>query len=240
MNDEDKNTRDKSLWDDATGILGWIKKNKDTATLIVTLIGVLGAWIGLIILGFQTCSLQQQTKILQADYEARNRPYLSIQKIATSASGGNSITVRIDVNNYGLVPATNVSPTDVVVGGIDVRYNENTGTYTFSYMGKCDESSAKTQITDEKTGITITTYACYVTALINKEQYPSDLLFFPGMPQSLTAEFDNKPVYEATVADTRVINVALSYSWATKSYYCLAMATLQDDGSWQIKQQRGN
>ena len=240
MSDDKKKTEDKSLADDVIAILKWLWKNKETATLVVTAIGVIGAWVGLAYLGIQTNGQREQTRILQADYEARNRPYLAIQRIVTSDSTGNSVIVRIDVNNYGSVPATNVFPTDVVVGGRDVSYDENSGTYTFSYMSECDESSPKTKIIDEVTGTTITAYECYVTALVNKEQYPSDLLFFPGMTQGLTAEFDNKPVYEATVADTKVINIALSYSWATKSYYCLARATMQDDGSWQIEQQRGD
>lgn len=246
MNDDDKNAKNKALGDDAIGILNWIKKNKETATLIVTFIGVLGAWVGLIILGIQACaqqeqtrSLQEQTQIIQSDYEARNRPYLAIGNITTSEGKANSVEVSISVMNYGLAPATKVYLTDVLVGGENVGYDENTGIYTFTYSGKCDESSPTNQITDEKTGITIT--ACgYVTALVNREQYPPDLLFFPGMTQSLAATFDNKLVYEATVTDTRVINVALTYSWTTKSYYCLAMATMEDDGSWVVKQQRGN
>jgi hypothetical protein len=253
MNDQ-KNAQERQLADDTVGISGWIKKNANTAALIVTAMGVLGAWVGLIILGIQSCALQEQTRsvqeqtrlaqeqteILQSDYEARNRPYLAIGNITTSEGNGSWVEVRMDVINCGLAPATHVYPLGVFVGGKSVTYDESTGTYTFGYMGKCDESSPKTQITDEKTGVTISVCGAYVTALTDRANHPSDLLFFPRMPQSLTAVFDDRLIYEATVSDTRVMNAALTYSWGTKSYYCLAMATMEDDGSWVVRQQRGD
>ncbi len=195
-------------------ITRWVEKYKDTVILALTFIGVVGGLVGLSFLIIQTHSLEKQTQILSEEYEATYRPYLAVEDIATQEGNGSPLEILITVKNYGQMPATKVDLQKVVIGGADVTYDEETGTYTFTYTG------------DD-----------YVTALIDQDYLP-DFIFFPGREQIITATVD-KSTYQATVLETKVMHIALEYSYGLKRYYYVAKANLQD-GIWMVVEERGN
>lgn len=213
----------------------WVKKNWNTANLVLTAIGVIGALVGLYFLIAQTRSLEKQTQILSEEYKATYRPYLAVEDIATQEGNGSSLSIQINVRNYGQVPATNVSLQKVVVGGA-VEYDQKTGIYTFIYTSNGTESSPKTTATDNTTGVSVTVSG-YVVALIEQD-YPPDFIFFPGKEQLVIATVD-KPTYQATVSETKLMYIALEYSYGLERYYYVAKATLQD-GIWRVVENRGN
>lgn len=214
-------------------ILDGVKKYKDLANLIGVLVA-LGALSCLII---ETHSLENQTQVLSAQYMATYRPYLAVEHITTQEGNGSSLSIQINVKNHGQVPATNVSLQKVVLGAADVEYDEKTGTYTFIYAGGHTGSSLITTTTDNITCVSITASGGYVTALIEQD-YPSDFVLFPRMEQIMIATVD-KPIYQATVSETKVMHIALQYSYGLERYYYVARATLQD-GIWKVVESRGN
>jgi len=208
------------------------KKYKD----IVTSVGVLVAVVGLVCLIAQTCSLGKQTHILSEQYRLTFRPYLAVENIETKDGNGSSLEILITVKNYGQVPARKVDLQEVVIGGADVTYDEETGTYTFIYTGGGTKSSPETTTPDDTTGVSITVSG-YVIALIEQD-YPPDFIFFPGKEQIITATVD-KPTYQATVLETNLMHIALLYSYGLERYYYVAKADLQD-GIWTVVEHRGN
>ncbi len=78
----------------------------DTAHRIWTVIGIVGALLGLYFLIAQTRSAAEQTCILSDQYRATYRPYLAIENIETQNENGSSLSILIDVKNYGQNPAT--------------------------------------------------------------------------------------------------------------------------------------
>lgn len=227
-------------------ITEWAKKYKDTANLV----GVFVALVGLSFLIIQThalerqtfslerqaFSLEKQTEILSEEYEAAYRPYLAVEDIATQEGNDSSLKILINVRNYGQMPATKVDIQRVVIGGADVKYDEKTGTYTFTYVGGDTESSPKTTPPDDTAGVSVTGSG-WVTALIEQD-YPPDFIFFPGKEQIIIATVD-KPTYQATVSETKLMHIALEYSYGLKQYYYVAKANLQD-GVWKVVENRGN
>jgi hypothetical protein len=228
----------------------WVDKYKDTANLILTFVGVTGALVGLSFLvlqthylgeqtqylGKQTQLLSEQSQLLSEQYEATYRPYIAVEDIATQEGDNQSLRILINVTNYGQVPATKVDLQKVVIGGADVTYDEKAGTYTFTYTGHCSEGSPKTTITDNNTGVTVT--ACGIVIPLVEQDYPPDFVFFPGRQQAIAATVDES-TYQATVSETKVMHIALEYSWGLKRYYYVAKASLQD-GTWRVIQSRGN
>ena len=194
----------------------------DTAHRIWTVVGIIGGLVGLFCLIAQTRSLheqtrfvEEQTRILSEQYGATFRPYLAIENITTQSENGSSLSVLIDVKNYGQVPATNVSLEKVVIGGASIHYDTETGVYTFTYISD----------------------GTYVVPLVG-QNYPPDLLFFPNREQLITVSVD-KPTYDATVLETQVMHVGLLYSLGLDQYYYVAKATLQND-IWKVIEDRGN
>ena len=202
----------------------------------LTIIGLVGVFVGLSFLILQTHSLGKQTQLLSEQYKASFRPSLGVENIATQEGNNSSLDILIDVKNYGQVPATKVDLEKVIIGGADMQYDEKTKTYTFTYTSNGPESPPKTTTTDNSTGVSITSSG-YVVPLIN-ENYPPDVIFFPGKDQVIIATVD-KPTYQATVSETKVMYIALEYSWGLDQYYYVAKATLQDD-TWKVIQNRGN
>jgi len=184
----------------------------------------------------QTKLLSEEIGILQADYKARTRPYLAVENIEINESTGSFIDILINVKNYGQSPATGVYLDQVVIGGADVKYDEETGRYTFTYTGSDTENPQERSTTDNDTDISVTPSGGYVTALIEKD-YAPDLIFFPGREQVLPATV-HKPTYQATVLETRVMHILIEYSWGSEQYYYVAKATLQDN-VWKVIQDRG-
>lgn len=162
-------------------IVKWVEKYKDTATLILTFLGVVGALVGLFLLVSQTHSLEKQTQLLSEQYKASSRPYLAVEDIATQQENGSSIRILIHVKNHGQVPATKVELQEVIIGGADIKYDEKTGTYTFIYTGKGTENSPETTTVDNETGVSITVSGGYVTALVDGD-YPPD--FFSSLARN--------------------------------------------------------
>jgi len=187
----------------------------DTAHRIWTVIGIIGGLVGLYFLIAQTHSLQEQTRILSEQYRATYRPYLAVENITTQSENGSSLSILIDVKNYGQVPATKVNLEKVVIGGASIHYDPETGVYTFTYISD----------------------GAYVVPLVG-QNYPPDLLFFPNREQLITVSVD-KPTYDATVLETQVMHVALLYSFGLDQYYYVAKATLQND-AWEVIEDRGN
>lgn len=225
-------------------ITKWVKRHKDTIPAVGVAVGVVAAVVSLVFLGLQTGSLRKQTQVLSEQYQllaeqykATFRPSLGVENITTQDGNNSSIDILIDVKNYGQVPATKVDLAKVIIGGADVRYDEKTKTYTFTYTSNGTESPPKTTPTDNNTGVSITVSGGLLVALIN-ENYPPDIIFFPGQDQVIIATVD-KPTYQATVSETKVMYVALLYSSGLDQYYCVAKATLQDD-TWKVIQNRGN
>jgi len=216
---------------------GWVEKYKDTANLVLTFVGVVGALVGLSFLVSQTHSIEKQTQLLSEQYKASSRPYLAVEDIATQQGNSSSLRILINVRNHGQVPATKVDLQQVIIGGADIKYDEKTGTYTFFYTSNGTENSPKTMTTDNKTGVSVTGSVGYVTALV-EEDYPPDFIFFPGKEQVIIATVHG-PTYEATVSETKVMHIALEYSWGLERYFYLAKATLQD-GKWKVVENRGN
>jgi hypothetical protein len=222
----------------------WVDNNKDAATLVLTFIGVLGGLAGLAFLILQTYSLTIQTRLFseqmalqQADYNARSRPYLAVNDNETQKGIGSSLSILIGVRNYGQTPATKVDLQEVIIGGADVKYDEKTGTYTFTYTSRVTDDAPKTTTTDSNTGVSITSSGKYLTALIEKD-YPPDFIFFPDSEQVIIATVDDS-IYQGTVSQTNVMHVALFYSWGSQQYYYVAKATLQD-GEWKVDEHKGN
>jgi hypothetical protein len=202
-------------------IIEGVNKYKDIVTLALTFIGIVGGLVGLSFLIVQTHALERQTlslerqaEILSEEYEAAYRPYLAVEDIATQEGNDSSLKILINVRNYGQMPATKVDLEKVVIGGADVKYDEETGTYTFIYTG------------DD-----------YVIALIDQD-YPPDFIFFPGKEQIIIATVD-KSIYQATVLETKLMHIALVYSYGLERYYYVAKANLQD-GIWTVVENRGN
>jgi len=196
---------------------------------IINAVGVFAAVGALVFLGLQT-------QLLAKQYKATFRPSLGVENITTQEGNNSSLDILIEVKNYGQVPATKVDLEKVIIGGADVQYDEKTG-YTFIYTSHGTESPPKTTTTDNNTGVSITVSGGLLVALIN-ENYPPDIIFFPGQAQVINATVD-KPTYEATVSEMKVMYVALLYSSGRDQYYCVAKATLQDD-IWKVIQNRGN
>jgi hypothetical protein len=185
----------------------------------ITLGGIIVALAGLGFLIAQTLSLGKQTQILSKEYEATYRPYLAVENIETKDGNGSSLEILIiTVKNYGQMPATKVDLQKVVIGGADVKYNEETGTYMFIY-GSGD------------------TFSGYLIARIDQD-YPPDFIFFPGKEQIIIATVD-KSTYQAVVLETKLMHVALEYSYGLERYYYLAKAELQN-GLWKVVENRGN
>ena len=198
-------------------ITDWVEKYRDTANLILTSIGVVGALVGIFFLISQTHSLGKQTRLLAEQYEASYRPYLAVEDIVTQEVNNSSISILISVRNYGQTPAIKVDLNNVIIGGADVEYDEKNGIYTFWY-----ESAANSGL----------------VATLNEEAYPPDFIFFPGKEQVIIATVHG-PTYEATVSETKVMHIALEYSWGLERYFYLARATLQE-GIWTVVENRGN
>ena len=76
--------------------------------LVATLVLLVATIAMLAVVIMQTNTLNKQTTILQADFEARNRPYLAIDDIQMGLVSGGSSNVTLNVRNYGVVPATDV------------------------------------------------------------------------------------------------------------------------------------
>lgn len=71
--------------------------------------------VTMIFIAWQSCSVHKQTNlltdqinILQSDYEARTRPYLSISEMAFHEESNSSVYLIIDITNYGELPAMNL------------------------------------------------------------------------------------------------------------------------------------
>jgi len=189
----------------------WVEKlGKTNWTAIAAVAGI----VAIIFLISQTHSLGTQTRIMSEEFRVTYRPYLGVSQITVQEEGnGSSASIQIFVKNYGQVPATNVNLQKVIIGGADVIYDDKTGTYTFVYTGKD-----------------------YVTPLIGQGN-PPDLIFFPGKEQVITATVD-KSTYQVTVSETKVMHIALEYSYGLERYYYLAVANLQGD-TWKVTQDRG-
>ena len=194
----------------------WIKKHLETAYKGLTAVGIIVALVGLSFLIAQTRSLEEQTRILSEEYRAAYRPYLAIENITTQSENGSSFNIQINVKNYGQIPATNVSLQKVIIGGADVEYDRKTGIYTFIY----------------------TSNGTYVVSLVG-QNYPPDFIFFPGKEQLIVVPDVDRPTYETTVLETKVMYVALLYSSGLDQYYYIARATLEKD-TWKVMEHRGN
>ena len=190
-------------------ITGWFKRHKDTIKDTITVVGVLVAVVGIILLG-------RQTHLLVQEHRATFRPSLSVENITTQDGNDSFLDILITVKNHGQVPATQVDLEKVIIGGADIEYDEKTGIYTFIYTGN----------------------STYVTPLVG-QNYPPDLIFFPGKEQLIIVRDAHKPTYEDTVSATKVMYVALLYSTGRDQYYYIAKATLQND-TWKVIEHRGN
>jgi hypothetical protein len=194
----------------------WIRNHWDMAYKILTAIGIIGALVGLYFLIAQTRSAQEQTRILSEEYRATFRPSLSVENITTQDVKNSFIDILITVKNHGQVPATQVDLEKVIIGGADIEYDQETGSYTFIYTGN----------------------GTYVTPLVG-QNYPPDLIFFPGKEQLIIVRDAHKPTYETTVSETKMMHLALVYSSGRDQYYYIAKATLQNN-TWKVIEHRGN
>ena len=237
MNNNNGKSKDTSLGNEAVGTfrkaVGWMKKNKETATLLVTIIGVLGAWVGLIFLIIQTNSLQQQTHTLQSDYEARTRPYLSVGNITVEQYGNTSfVDIMIDIFNRGQLPATKVDLPKIVLGPL-LNFNEKTNTISIIGTEECPEP----MVTVVEGTPTISVCPTYLTS-ISQEGFPSDYIFFPEMHHTITVRTD-KSQYDAAITKWGAMSIAIPYRFSDKVYYYIAEAEMQG-GEWTVKFHRGN
>jgi len=94
--------------------------------------------VTMIFIAIQSCSVHKQTNlltdqinILQSDYEARTRPYLSIAEMAFREESNSSVYLIIAITNYGELPAMNLELQQMSVeAGLD--------TVWISVIGKPD------------------------------------------------------------------------------------------------------
>jgi hypothetical protein len=95
----------------------------------------------LIPIAVQACATANQTRILQADFETRTRPYLAIGNL-TAMTQGNSSTLKISITNFGPLPAMSIAvnnmrlrPGTGYVGGVIVWIDANPATDIVIFPG---------------------------------------------------------------------------------------------------------
>jgi len=207
-----------------------VSKDNVSSMLLVCTIVTLG------FVAFQTCSLsnqtemlRQQTSILQADFEARSRPYLVIEDIQiedkTTVEGkilDVKTQVRLDVKNYGTLPAT-----DIRLASIE-----------FSPLLEPTPTPELTCFTQED-GIEICVALGYglphlyapMSDIYDKILYPARVLHV-----DLLIEGSSIMHFQDFAKNGKMI-IILNYSSGDKSYSYSAEVT-QLDGIWQVTSEK--
>lgn len=238
MNNNKGESKDTPAGNEAVGnfrkAVDWIRDNKETVTLLLTIIGVLGAWIGIVLLFLQTTSLQQQTRILQSDYESRSRPYLAVENIIIQQDGNSSpLDIVIDITNHGQLPTGKVYLPKVVLAP-HIDFNEKTRTFEIEAPGNISCPTPPPSLGDEPW-----IAACEgLLTFIGVEGFPPDSIFFPETHYSIIVHTD-KSQFEAAVGKWGVMNIGIAYLSGERLHYYIAEATIQD-GKWVVKYHRGD
>lgn len=250
-------------------ITEWVTEYKDTVTLIVTVIGVIGAIAGLFILIWQTHTLSRQTEILgnqtsllgnqtqlqQSDYVNRTRPYLRLVEI--TVQDGNSsevLDVLLELQNCGQVPATKAwlgeregGEVGIYIGAKDLMYNESTGEFTATSKLPCMPSLSPeippSPPAEDSHGtsadVTITATPCWLPAL-NKTSLPEDQIFYPGISGNQIITV-KKSSYNEAIKVVTTMQIGLKYYGEGREYYYIATLKKTVDNTWDIQPiERGN
>lgn len=171
---------------------------------------------------------ENQMYIAKSEFEAKSRPYMSIEDMRVVERGEQWISIIIGVVNRGELPATGVGISEIVMGGAEVVWtNWVDEAYPVDTIGTEDN-------------VTITTSGDFVTVIPPRgEDFPSDLIFYPNKYQHIEFPAD-RSTWEKTIVEGTIIDIHLTYNWGGREYWYVATGVLLPEGAWSIGLERGN
>lgn len=188
---------------------------------IGTVIQILALVVSAIALVF----VARTAHIAKSEFEAKNRPYLSIQDICVMNEQQNRwLDIVIEVVNRGEVPAMKVTLKEIVMGGERI-----------AWMSDYDEDYPP--ITYTTGNITITSGGIIIPP--QRRDFPSEIIFFPDQVNKIVVPA-HRTTWETTISEGSIMDIGLSYSWGDKDFWYVATAILEKENQWSINLHRGN
>jgi hypothetical protein len=207
---------------------------------IVTAVGGIATMLTLIFvliqthsIGTQTSMIDKQTTLLQEEYLRNNRPYIAIEDIhlgQKEASGVEDIQlgqgkayrvevmveVILDVQNYGVVPATDIELKELRIYSIP-EYGD--------YPSECWTQPDGVEI--------CVSYGPGIRSLLVDISQIRHKMFYPNRLAQIKFSLDESE-YAFLLEDNQgTLELSLEYSWDGKHYRYQATLSLRD-GKWTI------
>lgn len=170
-------------------IIDWLKGRKDwlkskmpsITTLeqsipLLTLLTLLATLVMLCLVGWQTNLLKNQTQTLEADFEARSRPYVAIESAQAEPSERGGGDIHLTIENYGTLPA------------VDVRLSE----IDLYWAPPSPDITGNITCTELSEGITICAEQGYVTTPSGLSITSHDRILYPGRIIEIDLPIDEK------------------------------------------------